>query len=256
MKKLFVLLLGLLMSFSASSQGCLPEGIVFSTQNQIDSFQINYPGCTDIEGSVLIYGEDKIDDLEGLSIVTLIAGDLNISGNHSLASLTSLHNLISIDGKLSIQGNPSLKSLSGLNNIDPASIMDLQIIGNDSLSICAIESICDYLYYPTGMFVIYDNAAGCNNPGEINEACDTLSIKDRNIYSVITISPNPTSTHITIESPSLGQISIINLQGQELIRQKITEPKTRINISTLPCGVYLVKITGERVVQVGKFVRQ
>ena len=34
----------------------LPDGIVFSTQDQIDNFQTNYPGCTRIDGDVLIQG--------------------------------------------------------------------------------------------------------------------------------------------------------------------------------------------------------
>jgi hypothetical protein len=38
----------------AYSQGCLPEGITFTTQAQIDSFQINYPGCNAVEGNVII----------------------------------------------------------------------------------------------------------------------------------------------------------------------------------------------------------
>ena len=32
------------------SQPCLPEGITFTTQAQIDSFQTNYPVCSEIEG--------------------------------------------------------------------------------------------------------------------------------------------------------------------------------------------------------------
>ncbi|MBC8465651.1 T9SS type A sorting domain-containing protein [bacterium] len=255
-KTIIILLMGLLPSFTASSQGCLPEGITFTTQNQIDSFQINHPGCTEIEGPVIISGQDNIIQLEGLSGVTSIAGALNISNNYSLVSLTGLQNLASINGNLVIGQNSRLKSLTGLNNIDPGSIMDLYIFGNDSLSICAIESVCDYLYYPTGMFEIYGNAVGCNNPGEINEACDTLSIHDKSFRMEIAISPNPASTHITIESPSQGQVSIINLQGQELIRQKITEPKAMIDISTLPNGIYFVRVTGEKAVKIGKFIKQ
>jgi len=74
--------------------------------------------------------------------------------------------------------------------------------------------------------------------------------------SRIMIFPNPASSHITIEAPMHGQISILNLQGQELINSQITEQKTTVDISTLPSGVYLLKVTGERAVQVGKFVKQ
>ena len=41
---------------------CLPEGITFTTQSQIDSFQVNYPGCTEIEGDL---------DLQGSGITNL-----------------------------------------------------------------------------------------------------------------------------------------------------------------------------------------
>lgn len=57
------------------AQSCLPDGITFTTQAQIDSFQINYPGCTEIEGSVDIYSDD-IQNLQGLSVVTSIGGSL------------------------------------------------------------------------------------------------------------------------------------------------------------------------------------
>ncbi len=35
------------------AQSCLPDGITFETQAQIDSFQVNYPGCTEVEGNVV-----------------------------------------------------------------------------------------------------------------------------------------------------------------------------------------------------------
>ena len=55
MKKfiLFVTLLSIIYS-NVFSQGCLPEGITFTSQEQIDNFQANYPGCTEILGDVEI----------------------------------------------------------------------------------------------------------------------------------------------------------------------------------------------------------
>lgn len=35
---------------------CLPDGITFPTQSQIDSFPVYYPGCTEIQGDVEIGG--------------------------------------------------------------------------------------------------------------------------------------------------------------------------------------------------------
>ena len=58
------------------------------------------------------------------------------------------------------------------------------------------------------------------------------------------------------ESTTNGQLSILSLNSQQLITCQLTEPITQIDISTLPSGVYFVRVTGERTVQVGKFVKQ
>ena len=50
MKKVIVLLVVVVGMINASGQGCLPEGIAFTTQEQIDNFQTDYPGCTEIFG--------------------------------------------------------------------------------------------------------------------------------------------------------------------------------------------------------------
>ena len=55
MKKLILILALVVITHSiAFSQGCLPEGITFTTQEQIDNFHVNYPGCTEILGHVII----------------------------------------------------------------------------------------------------------------------------------------------------------------------------------------------------------
>jgi S-formylglutathione hydrolase FrmB len=109
----------LLMSPIIPSNSCLPEGITFTTQEEIDNFQINHPNCTEIEGGVMIDGDD-ITNLEGLGVVTSIAGSLSIgfnSGNAALTSLTGLDNLTSIGGSLSVSDNEVLISLTGLEGL-------------------------------------------------------------------------------------------------------------------------------------------
>ena len=72
--------------------GCLPEGITFTTQEEIDNFQVNYPNCTEIAGHVTINGED-ITNLNGLDQVTSIGGSLRINYNSMLTSLEGLDQL-------------------------------------------------------------------------------------------------------------------------------------------------------------------
>ncbi len=113
------ILLFLLAIFFASivqAQNCLPEGITFSTQAQIDSFQVNYPGCSIIEGTVIING-NNITNLNGLSILTVIESDLGIEGNPELHNLSGLNNIIHVDGDLDIGDNEALTDLTGLENL-------------------------------------------------------------------------------------------------------------------------------------------
>ncbi|MCD4664154.1 MAG: T9SS type A sorting domain-containing protein, partial [Bacteroidales bacterium] len=95
---------------------CLYEGITFTTQVQIDSFQINYPGCFKIGGDVEINGDD-IFNLNGLNVITSIGGALKIFGNPSLLSLAGLGNLPVILGMLEINDNDALLDLTGLDNL-------------------------------------------------------------------------------------------------------------------------------------------
>ena len=141
---------------------CLPEGITFSTQAEIDSFQNNFPGCVEIEEDVTING-NNISGLDGIDVITKIGGDLTIVSNDVLSSLTGLANLKSIGGDLLIAGNTVLTILTGLDSIEPGTINDLSIFGNPSLCDCDALSICQYLSAPNGTIDIHNNATGCNS---------------------------------------------------------------------------------------------
>lgn len=122
-----LIILSFLSCHLAAQSPCLPDGITFTAQGQIDNFQVNYPGCTEIEGDVIITG-GNISNLEGLSVLTAIYGDLHIGYDPaptSLPNLTGLENLESVGGSLSIYKNPMLTSIGALGN--------LSLIGDDLL---------------------------------------------------------------------------------------------------------------------------
>ncbi len=110
MKKFYVFLFAFFAINVANAQGCLPEGIKFETQAQIDNFKANHPGCTEIEGNVEIHdtGFGDISNLNGLSILNSIGGYLSIYGNTILTSLSGLNNLTFIGGSLGFQENSAL----------------------------------------------------------------------------------------------------------------------------------------------------
>ena len=124
MRSLFILIILFSFSVMSLSQSCLPEGIEFTTQAQIDSFQINYPNCHGIEGYVNIAGDD-INNLNGLNILTSIGGYLQIVDGDSLTSLSGLDGLtiigedlwIETDGLASLSGPVNITSMEGDHNI-------------------------------------------------------------------------------------------------------------------------------------------
>ena len=53
-----------------------------------------------------------------------------------------------------------------------------------------------------------------------------------------------------------GNLAIVNMEGQQLVTRQITKLKTQIDISSLPSGVYCVRLTNDKTVEVGKFIKK
>ena len=138
-----------------------------------------------------------LNSLDGLINLKYIGGKLNIHTNQQLENISGLSSLYSINGELSFAGNNSLTSLTGIDNLNPSTITNLNITGNDQLSECDIQSICDYLTNQTGPVEIFGNNVGCNSQLQVEWTCLT-SIEENTFQEAITIFPNPASTFITI----------------------------------------------------------
>ena len=63
-KILLISILAFAIFWEVPAQSCLPNGYTFNTQAKIDNFSSTYPDCTQIEGDVLIEGDD-ISNLNG-----------------------------------------------------------------------------------------------------------------------------------------------------------------------------------------------
>lgn len=111
------------------SPACPFVNLTFTTQEQIDSFIIQYPNCTQISGNVYISGS-SISNLNGLSNITSIGLYLTIQ-NTSLQDLDGLSNLTTIGHTLEINNNSQLQNLNGLNSL--TSIKSLWIQSNSQL---------------------------------------------------------------------------------------------------------------------------
>jgi hypothetical protein len=82
---------------------------------------------------------------------------------------------------------------------------------------------------------------------------------NENQANTFSLYPNPATDKITIETsgePKESSLVIVNSAGQELITRQLSERKTVIDISSFPSGVYFVRVTNNKSVEVGKIVKQ
>ncbi len=162
-----------------------------------------------------------------------------------------MENLHSINGELLIRSNDQLTDISSISNIDAASIFDLFIDFNPSLSNCDAESICNYLAAPIGYLNIHDNLPGCNSVEEVQEDCDSQGINEFNKLQRLFIHPNPANEGIiTIKlerSNSDLMILCFNNIGQQVHQQRITNAETVIDLNNWHTGIYLVVVYRDKI---------
>jgi len=130
-------------------------------------------------------------------------------------------------------------------------------VGNSGFS-AGIAQWTSLAFNPSGRpYVAYSDIANFgkatamyfNAPTGINEIQE----------SRLSLYPNPAIDKITIKTSSTStssHVTIMNLNGQKLITRQITKPKTQLDISNLPSGVYFVRITSERKMEAGKIIKQ
>jgi hypothetical protein len=86
-----------------------------------------------------------------------------------------------------------------------------------------------------------------------------VGIEENNFFSLITLSPNPTSSNFLLSISTVKPnttASIYNFLGAEVLTVPVTNSQTNINISALGAGVYFVNVKeGGRSVGVRKLVK-
>jgi len=138
------------------SQNCPPnDQITFFTQEQIDNFATDYPGCTELNylqidnlailnlnglsqltsvNNILIQST-SLQNLNGLQNIIEVNEELNIFDNNSLIDISALSNL-NTAGTISIASNLALSNLNGLENIT-------NLINNSTIEIADNVSLSD-----------------------------------------------------------------------------------------------------------------
>ena len=246
---------------------CHPLGdYYFLSQQEIDDFPTNYPGCTELMGYVKINGEDianldglsqitsisgrldilsnpMLNDISGLSNLTFIGENFFINSNDVLEDLSPLENLTLVNKGVYIYGNSILESLTGLDNINSDSLDYIRVNYNPSLSMCSILSLCNYLEIDSAQYEIANNLDNCNSAEEVAQLCinEILEYSDLAVFNIY---PNPSSNIVSIVSDNniiIDEISIFNQLGQVILHQNGYAGS--IDISKLDSGNYIIEIT-------------
>jgi hypothetical protein len=110
------------------AQKCFPNNGIFTTQEDVDQFRKNNPGCVELEGGVIITG--LVNNLDSLYDLKVIAGSLRMFSSN-VKTLSPLSNLERIDGNFQINNNPLLENIHGFNQLE--SITRIIISNNPSL---------------------------------------------------------------------------------------------------------------------------
>ena len=71
----------------------------------------------------------------------------------------------------------------------------------------------------------------------------------------LVIFPDPSQGMLSMETTAHGPFSITDLNGRELITGRVNGPRTQIDVSSLPSGIYFIRLTSNTAIVTGKFVR-
>lgn len=126
MKTVYTIILAFLFCWQLNGQRCLPDGITFTSQEQIDNFPIDYPGCSIIEGRLFINENANVKNLDSLYQIEVIEGDFLLRGANEIRNLDALKNM-KFEGSVTIEENALLSDISALNGIT-------EIFGNFRIS--------------------------------------------------------------------------------------------------------------------------
>lgn len=131
--------------------------------------------------------------------------------------------------------------------------------------------IFNYLFSNTPLYVLYSVLACVHKDGEhiyqfansyyglMLEDCRLPSVGINNIteHDNIMVWPNPCINYLTISTAEGERIvEILDLKGCCVVREHINENDTKINVSSLPTGIYFLKIITKKQIKTVKLVKK
>lgn len=121
----------------------------------------------------------------------------------------------------------------------------------------------DHAYYKVGVGKVYAEYWGADTDEEDQMMSTTLSGSRCVVYSGVQniptiagleIYPNPATSELNIKAAdNISTVTITNMLGQTISDNRYNAPQVQVNITSLPTGVYFVRLNGT---EVRKFVKK
>lgn len=129
---------------------------------------------------------------------------------------------------------------------------------DNNYSVIAGETSQSYTPSANGSYAVEIMATGCTD----TSACETivgLSLAENGFGDAFVIYPNPSKDIINIdlgENSSSMKVRLVSLEGKELYMDNINEQLVRLDLSSLPSGVYILNISDGENQSFHKIVKQ
>lgn len=183
-----------------------------------------------------------INSVSGISHLEALHGDLSLSDT-DLVNLEELSNLNLIEGQVYLYGNQQLSDISGLNNVDPNSVIgeyaDLSINENPLLSNCATPLVCGIITLPVRDVEIASNLGDCATEPQVYDACARLSTNNLDAQDALNVVLDGFKTNLYVKGTQVKSVNIFNALGA-LVK---TSKEDIIPIQELKSGVYFIQVT-------------
>ncbi len=213
-----------------------------------------FASCDNLIGEVVFPNSITSIESSAFENCTKISGKINLPksitsiADFSFSGCTSINTLI-IPEKVTTIGQYAFYYCIGLKTINTQAKVPPLIYETSFYLVFANQ-----VEVPIGTKNAYQTSLGWMNFSNYIEIATGIK---QQIISNFKIYPNPATDYIDISGLlELTKVEVYNLSGKLFKSNKLSSESNRIDISTLPKGVYLIKGFTEGRVKVGRFVKE
>lgn len=228
--------------------------------DELSSLYLTYNSLNACEtvDSVIISAPDANSYLwsNGATTQTIELTTSSESGDYWCTIVSSCGNTNTDTVNVDIQAVPPVPTIAYLGNnmYESSATSGNQWYVNGGLIPGATGQTFDAANYPeTYITVVVSNSAGCSE----ESAASFVSVEELAILNAVNIFPNPATNVVTIKVGNIDnpQIELRTVTGQLIQTVSVkNNSQTNVDVSSLSTGMYLVKITANKVTATQKLI--